>query len=46
MLDIGNMELEGVTKVYIDLCDVDEIKKRAGKESEALDKARKLLGGD
>lgn len=46
VLDIGNMELEGVTKVYIDLCDVDEIKKRAGKESEALDKARKLLGGD
>ena len=46
VLNIGNVELEGVTKIYIDLNDVEVIKKRAGKESEALDKARRLLGGE
>ena len=46
VLSIGNVELEGVTKLYIDLNDVDEIKKRAGKESDALEKARRLLGGE
>lgn len=46
VLNIGNVELEGVTKLYIDLREVDEIKQRASKESDALNKARKLLGGD
>jgi hypothetical protein len=46
VLNIGNMELEGVTKVYIDLRDVGEIKARASKESDALDRAKRLLGGE
>lgn len=46
ILDIGNMELEGVTKLYIDLRDVDEIKARGAKGSESASELRKLLGGD
>ncbi|HUV03616.1 MAG TPA: hypothetical protein VMX94_00745 [Armatimonadota bacterium] len=46
ILSIGNMELEGVNKVFIDLRDVEEVKERAAKESEALGKAKRLLGGE
>jgi hypothetical protein len=46
ILDIGNMELDGVSKIYIDLRDVEEVKERAAKSSEALERARKLLGGE
>ena len=46
ILNIGNVELEGVNKVYIDLRDVGEIKKRAAKESDALDRAKRLLSGE
>jgi len=46
ILSIGNVELEGVTKIYIDLQDLNEIKGKSAKESEALNKAKKLLGGD
>ena len=45
VLDIGNMELEGVTKLYVDLRDVKEVKVRRTKEADALSQARKLLGG-
>jgi hypothetical protein len=46
VLNIGNMELDGVNKIYIDLNDIDSIKKKAAKESEALKKARMLLCGE
>ncbi len=46
VLNIGNVELDGVTKVYIDLRDVQEIKQRAVKESDALADAKRLLGGE
>jgi len=46
ILNIGNMELEGVNKIYIDLRDIGEIKQHASKESEALDEAKRLLGGE
>ena len=46
ILSIGNVELEGVTKIYIDLQDLQEIKQKSAKESDALNKAKKLLGGD
>lgn len=46
ILNIGNMELDGVNKIYIDLRDVDAVKKKSAKESEALDKAKRLLGGE
>ena len=46
ILNIGNIELEGVNKIYIDLQDLDEIKRHASKESEALEQAKRLLGGN
>lgn len=46
VLNIGNMELDGVNKIYVDLNDIDSIKKKAAKESEALKKARMLLCGE
>lgn len=46
ILNIGNMELEGVNKILIDLRDLDEIKRRAQKESDALSEAKRLLGGE
>ncbi len=46
VINIGNMELEGVTKLYIDLRDIDAVKQRKTNESDALDKAKRLLGGD
>ncbi|HAH88238.1 MAG TPA: hypothetical protein DCL60_12805 [Armatimonadetes bacterium] len=45
VLDIGNMELDGVTRLYIDLRDIEEVKARRAKESDALSQAKKLLGG-
>ncbi len=45
ILDIGNVELEGVTKIEIDLRDIETVKQRKGRESDALDEARRLLGG-
>jgi hypothetical protein len=45
VLDIGNMELEGVTKIYIDLRDIDAVKERKTKESKESDNVRRLLGG-
>ena len=45
VLDIGNMELEGVSKIYVDLRDVEEVKRGTQRKSDALKKARDLLGG-
>jgi hypothetical protein len=45
VLDIGNMELEGVTRLYVDLIDIKEVKARREKETDALSQAKKLLGG-
>ena len=46
ILDIGNMELEGVTKLYIDLQDIGDIKSKKSKASETVSDLKKLLGGD
>jgi hypothetical protein len=46
VLDIGSVELEGVKKLYIDLHDIAEVKGRKSKEMEALEKAKRLLGGE
>jgi len=45
ILDIGNMELEGVTKIYLDLRDVDEIKAKKNRASDSASDAKRLLGG-
>lgn len=46
VLDIGNIELEGVTKLYIDLRDVDEVKDKSAKASDAVNDLKRLLGGE
>ena len=46
ILNIGNVELEGVNKIFIDLKEVQDVKQRASEKDAALDKARRLLGGD
>lgn len=46
ILDIGNMELDGVDKIYIDLNDVEGIKSKSKKQSDAVNEMRRLLGGD
>lgn len=46
VLDIGGLELDGVTRVYIDLHDVEVVKQKKGKAADALDKTKRLLGGD
>ncbi|MHB0913749.1 MAG: hypothetical protein ACYC2Y_09965 [Armatimonadota bacterium] len=45
VLEIGNMELEGVSKLYIDLRDVREVAEKKSKAADALSEAMKLLGG-
>lgn len=45
VLNIGNMELEGVSKIYIDLRDVEGVKERSSREADALEQAKRLLGG-
>jgi len=45
VLDITAMDLEGVGKIYIDLADVAAVKERRQKETDALEQAKKLLGG-
>ena len=46
VLNIGNVELDGVNKIYIDLGDLEEIKQKSSKESQALTDAKRLLGGE
>ncbi len=46
VLDIGNLELEGVTKICIDLHDVESVRRRKGKAADALEHAKRLLEGD
>jgi len=46
ILNIGNVELEGVNKIYIDMRDVEEVRERKSKESDALNRAKRMLSGD
>lgn len=46
VLNIGNVELEGVQKIYIDLGDIKDVKARAEKGLDALEEAKRLLGAE
>lgn len=46
ILNIGNVELEGVTKIYVDLRDVEAVRERAAEKTDALTRAKQLLGGE
>ena len=45
VLDVANLELEGVTKIYLDIRDVEAARARGDEQAEQLRKARELLGG-
>ena len=45
VLNIGNMELEGVNKIYISLADVEQLRAAGDAREQELRKARELLGG-
>ena len=45
VLDISKLELEGVSKLYLSLDEVEALKQNKGKEADALSEAKKLLGG-
>lgn len=46
VLHIGGMDLDGITKIYIDLAEVAAVKQRGERHSEVLERMRSLLGGD
>jgi hypothetical protein len=45
VLDVANLDLDAVTKIYVDMRDVEAARARADEEAERLRKARELLGG-
>ena len=45
VLDISKLELEGVSKLYVSLDEIEALKQSKGKEADALSEAKKLLGG-
>jgi hypothetical protein len=44
VLDIRNVDLEGVSQIYINLVDVRELKARGDQQADLLKQARSLLG--
>jgi len=45
VLDVANLDLDAVTKIYVDMRDVEAARIRGDEEAERLRKARELLGG-
>jgi hypothetical protein len=45
VLDVANLDLDGVTKIYVDMRDVEAARARSDEHEEQLRKARELLGG-
>lgn len=44
ILEISAIDLEGVSKIYIDLADIAAARERGEKEADALQKAKEMLG--
>ena len=45
VLDVRNVDLEGVGQIYISLADVRELKAKGDQRADLLRQARSLLGG-
>ena len=45
LLDVKSVDLDGVSQIVINLADVQELKAKGDQQSEALKRARNLLGG-
>jgi len=46
VLDLAGVDLEGATKLYIPMADIEKLKQGGDVTSERLKQARALLGGD
>lgn len=46
VLNLGTLDLEGVSRIYINLDVVEELKAGAQRHAEVLERMRTLLGGD
>jgi len=46
VLHLGALDLEGVSKIYIDLEDLEGLKERGERHTDVLERMRSLLGGD
>ena len=46
VLDIRNVDLEGVSQIYVSLADVRELKAKGDQQADLLKQARSLLGGE
>jgi hypothetical protein len=44
-LDFRAVDLDGVSRIYVDLDELERIRARGGEEGDVLEQARKLLGG-
>jgi hypothetical protein len=45
LLDVRNVDLEGVSQIVISLADVHELQAKGDQQAEVLNQARSLLGG-
>jgi hypothetical protein len=46
LLDVRDVDLEGVSQIVISLADVKEVQAKGDEQAELLKRARSLLGGD
>ncbi len=46
VLKLGTLDLEGVSKIYVDLDAVEELQRQGAVPSDVLKRTRSLLGGD
>jgi hypothetical protein len=45
VLDISNMDMDGVNQIYVSVADVEQLRAAGDRQTESLRKARELLGG-
>lgn len=46
VLHLGTLDLEGVSKIYINLDHLADLKEHSHRHTDALERMRSLLGGD
>ncbi len=46
VLHLGTLDLEGITRIYVDMEMVEQIRDRGERHSDVLQRMRNLLGGD
>lgn len=46
VLNLGTLDLEGITRIYVNLDDVADVRKHGERHSDVLERMRSLLGGD